>query len=121
MCRPTPRRPPVCSPTGAAADLRARVDAMLAPIGLDRAVRTLRRNAACAARPVGAFDAPAIVLHARHDAVVALAHGEALAARCRRARLQVIEADTHLLPLTHVDACLAAVLSVHEPPRANDA
>lgn len=100
-----------CFPSGLPAETRRLVDAMLARIGRARAVRTLRRVAALARDElrVQPYDVPTLVVHARGDAVTPLTQGEALAALGRRARLEVVETDEHLVPLTQAAACAAAI------------
>jgi len=103
-----------CFPTEGTPEARASVNAMVGRISRERAVRALHRVAGIAAddRRAGAFETPAVALHARHDAVTPLEDGVELARLGRHTRLQIIESDAHLLTLTHVDACLAAIRSV---------
>lgn len=51
---------------------------------------------------VAPYETPTTLLHARNDAMVPLAHGEELASLGKNAKLVVLEAGSHMLPLSHV-------------------
>jgi pimeloyl-ACP methyl ester carboxylesterase len=50
---------------------------------------------------LGPYTTRATLLHARNDAMVPLAHGEQLAALGKNAKLVVLDAGSHMLPLSH--------------------
>ncbi len=108
--------PGICEPLffGAAqvsdAD-RARLRASWERINPAQWDRHLSRAIACASpeAQVERFDVPGVALHGRDDVAVALALGEALAALGTNVRLEPLETDAHLLPVTHADLVAATV------------
>jgi pimeloyl-ACP methyl ester carboxylesterase len=76
-----------------------------------RLARSLRRIAgtANAGRQVTAFRAPVTVLHGRHDETIPLSSGEALAA-LGPTPVRTLETASHLLPWTHTNDCVNAIL-----------
>ncbi len=52
---------------------------------------------------IARYTTPTVVLHARHDPLVPLVEGERLAALGENAALAVLEAHSHMLPLTHAE------------------
>lgn len=52
---------------------------------------------------IASYAPPTVVLHARHDPLVPLVEGERLAVLGENAALAVLEAHSHMLPLTHAE------------------
>jgi pimeloyl-ACP methyl ester carboxylesterase len=98
-------------PGGAPPDAAAHVSSLLSALPDGRCVRALHRLLGThrPERAVGPCDVPAAVVHARGDAAVPLEAGEALAALLPCARLTVLDTDSHYLPWTHAEACVAAI------------
>jgi pimeloyl-ACP methyl ester carboxylesterase len=113
---PASAAPGICEPlffgTAQVSDAdRARLRASWERITLTQWDRHLSRAIGCAApeAQVEPFTVPGVALHGRGDAAVPFALGEALVRLAANVRLEPIDTDAHLLPVTHSELVAAAV------------
>jgi pimeloyl-ACP methyl ester carboxylesterase len=98
-------------PSGAPGDAAAHVGELVTSLSRDRLVRSLQRlnGSGRADRMAGSCSLPTAVIHGRGDAAVPLAAGEQLTALLPHASLTVLDTDSHYIPWTRTDACVAAI------------